>query len=122
MAYRKPSDSETRLLKELGRTAVVGGSQASWVESVLVETMDDGGMGSLRLHLPGTQQTTSESRTIGAELVFEDIDGIEVIASLFVDAQGTPLELDMWKADYSPVASVPTQLPPSRPPTKPRRA
>lgn len=42
-----------------------------------------------------------------AEYQFTDADGVEVLASLNVDQDGRPFELDMWKTDFSPLIRIP---------------
>jgi len=77
------------------------------VESLLVETMNDGGMGSLLLFPNGV---TKEKRLFGrcvSECQFTDRDGVEVIASINIDKKGELLELDIWKTDHSPLISIP---------------
>jgi hypothetical protein len=69
--------------------------------------MTDGGMGSLLLLLP---ESAAESRRFGgsvAELHFKDDDGVDVIASLNVDQNKVPFELDVWKTDFSSLIRVP---------------
>ena len=109
MAYRKPTEPEARLLVELARAATTT-VPAGWLQSVLVEPMEDGGMGSLRLQLPNVAPS-GVSRLIGSELLFKDRDGVHVLASLYLDSVGTPVELDLWKVDFSPLLGVPDELP-----------
>lgn len=62
----------------------------------LVEEMDDGGMGSLAFEPRG--------RRIGgavSECQFTDADGVLVCAALNLDDAGFPLELDIWKVDFT---------------------
>ncbi len=70
-----------------------------------VEQMSDGGMGSLRfLHAAGTP------RRMGREIVeatYVDEDGVPVEISINVDKDGELFELDMWKANFSPLLSFP---------------
>jgi hypothetical protein len=65
-------------------------------------------MGSLELQLP---ETPSDPRRFGArvaELTFKDQDGVDVIASLNLDQNGLPFEVDVWKTDFSPVVEIPS--------------
>ncbi len=106
MSFRNITDREERLLRVLAAVVPELGLDAEWPHGLLVEPMDDGGMGSLRL----------SSREfllvrIAAELQFTDVDGVPVLASLFVDDDGTPLELDMWKVDFNPLIEIPVDLP-----------
>ena len=70
-----------------------------------VEQMPDGGMGSLRF-----LQENGPSRSIGreiAEATYVDEDGVPVEISINVDKDGELFELDMWKADFSPLLRFP---------------
>jgi hypothetical protein len=63
-------------------------------EALMVTPMSDGGMGSLALG------TGYEARKMGrqvAECHFVDKDEVLVSATLNVDTQGDPYEVDMWK-------------------------
>jgi hypothetical protein len=69
---------------------------------VQVEALDDGGMGSLAFAPTG--------RTFGAnvaECEFTDRDGVLVSVALYVDADGEPLELDVWKVNFAPTRQWP---------------
>ncbi len=69
------------------------------LDLLTVEPMSDGGMGSLRI----TSNSIAEQRLREsvAECWFKDIDGVPVIASLNLDQNGQPFEVDVWKVDYS---------------------
>jgi hypothetical protein len=74
--------------------------------SLLVEPMDDGGMGSLAF------SPISLSRSFGrtaAECMFSDQDGVSVSAALNLDQHGEPLELDMLKADFGALKQWPSR-------------
>lgn len=114
MTYRKPTDSEARLLEELARPLIAKGLPSSWVRDVMVESMDEGGMGSLQfLNARCVKAVAPSPISIGSELMLLEVDGIEVIATIYVDTQGVPIEVDLWKVDYSRVISVTNPLPPS---------
>ncbi len=66
-----------------------------WQSSLKVEDMDDGGMGSLRLALSNKVEDADTPRAVASDLQFTDADGVEVIASLYLDASGTPSELSV---------------------------
>ena len=69
------------------------------VTQLLVNSMDDGGMGSLSI---GEHYASRQLGQEIAEYMFDDIDGIPVSAALNVDKQGNLYELDIWKVDFSP--------------------
>ena len=67
-------------------------------DGFMVEPMNDGGMGSLAF------APVTKSRMFGrqaAEFVFEDQDGVPVTAALYLDQHGVPLEMDVFKGDFS---------------------
>lgn len=108
MAFRKPSETERQLLRVLAARCVDG--EAGWIDNVRVRSMNDGNMGSLRLRVEGALDTDQEFGARMAEYQFRDADGMQVIASLNVDKQGVPFELDIWKTDFSPLVEIPPDL------------
>jgi len=96
-----------RLLREDERELVAAmvaskGDNQRLVEnlaSVLVEEMNDGGMGSLLFVSDAVLD-----RRFGAQLAeasFLDEDGVLVSVTLNVDQRGELFELDLWKVDNS---------------------
>ena len=85
--------------------------------SLLVESLNDGGMGSLRLHVQGKDSSCRKFGRVGSELMFKDNDGVDVIVSLYLDQGSVPFELDMWKVTFAPVVEIPQVLPPAHSPT-----
>jgi hypothetical protein len=73
------------------------------VEKALVWDMNDGGMGSLRF--VGKEDRRFGSAPIGA--LFSDDDGVPVSASVILDRSGALYEVDIWKADNSPLLCIP---------------
>jgi hypothetical protein len=103
--FREPSKAERMLLDLLAARWSDG--PPGWVEQVRVREMDDGGMGSLRL---AVSAGTDASQTFGRRAVeyeFTDADGIKVIASLNLDQDGAPFELDVWKVNFAPLTGRP---------------
>jgi hypothetical protein len=72
--------------------------------------MSDGGMGSLRLHLQGSNAPGSTFGRRAAELQFTDADRVGVIVSLNLDKEGRPFEMDVWKTNFAPLVQVPEQF------------
>lgn len=109
--FREPTPQELRLLVALVALASEVHVTPNWRETVRVQAMADGGMGSLRL---ATDEALQQSeRLIGwraAELQFIDADGVSVLASLNLDQNGELLELDMWKTDFSSLVRIPDEL------------
>ncbi|MDP5211355.1 hypothetical protein [Microbulbifer sp. 2205BS26-8] len=104
---RKPTVDELRLITNLVSKANDLQLPINWSEKILVKTMSDGGMGSLRLDISGL---FSKDRIFGkqvSECKFIDIDAVEVIASLYVDQNGDLFELDIWKTNFEKLKQIP---------------
>ncbi|ACE06212.1 hypothetical protein Aasi_0841 [Candidatus Amoebophilus asiaticus 5a2] len=83
---------------------------ANWKDNLLVRPMNDGKMGSLLLF---PYDITKNDRMFGkqiSECQFKDKDGIDVIASLYIDDKGNLFELDIWKVDFSPLLDIPQKF------------
>ena len=108
MPPRSPTIDESRLLRVLADIAGIA-DPGSWAERLQVEEMDDGGMGSLRFVVPTTAGRKGYI-ICRAAVQFTDVDGVEVIASLYADEHGSPIELDVWKTDFSRLIRIPEDL------------
>jgi hypothetical protein len=84
-----------------------GPIDAALLDSMLVQEMADGGMGSLYLVHPLKEHNKRHFGRRVAETQFADSDGVQVIASLNVDKDGDLFELDIWKVDFSPLIRLP---------------
>lgn len=81
---------------------------SDWKKNILVFSMDDGNMGSLKLCPDGIYDKKKEYvQSFVSEYEFKDKDGVDVIASLFLDTKGGLYELDIWKVDFSELLSLP---------------
>ena len=76
----------------------------SMPNTLLVQPMADGGMGSLAFAPRDTGRWFGSSP---AECHFLDSDGVIVSAVLNLDEQGAPFEVDVWKVDFSPLRRWP---------------
>jgi hypothetical protein len=74
------------------------------LDTLLIEPMDDGGMGSLTLDPPGRSFGSS-----AAECHFYDSNGIVISAMLNLDKLGVPFEIDIWKVDSSATRQWPAR-------------
>lgn len=99
-------DGEKRLLLALFKRAGIAFPD-SWAETILVVPIGDKGMGGLKLP-PLYPERNMKERV--AEIRFQDLDGVDIIASLNVDLNGSPLELDIWKVNFKPVLNIPDDL------------
>ena len=73
------------------------------LDTLMVEEMDDGGMGSLRV-------ISVENRFFSKELAQVDLydqDGILVVIGVYLDNNNDFFELDVWKVDNSPLIKFP---------------
>ncbi|HEY0199867.1 MAG TPA: hypothetical protein VGC19_15235 [Rhodanobacter sp.] len=72
-------------------------------ENSLVDDLDDGGMGSIKLIYqdPGV----FSKKLLDAEYV--DDDGVIVSLGLNLDDRGRLYDLDFWKVDFSPLKKYP---------------
>ncbi|MEM7382855.1 MAG: hypothetical protein AAF400_00825 [Bacteroidota bacterium] len=102
---RKPSHNEMQLLKLLVQKAAVN-FPPDWHHNLLVQPMNDGGMGSLLLLPDGM---TRKERLFGAQIsehALTDEDGVVVLVSLNVDDEGKLFELDIWKTNFDPLINL----------------
>jgi hypothetical protein len=108
MNLRSLTDDERRLLEAL--VSAAPHVPPGWSDSLQVQTLDDGNMGSLRLVPKGD---LSEDRSFGtavSESRFTDADGVEVIATLYLDREGQLFEMNVWKTDFAPLVSIPKNI------------
>ena len=103
------TENETILLGALLRRADMLDIYEGQLEKLVVEDMDDGRMGSIRLHRPDVLLECTEMDRKASELQFYDVDGVLVIASLNLNVEGFPFEIDMWKVNSEPLQVIPNQ-------------
>jgi hypothetical protein len=92
--------SERPLVQRLFEIAGI----ATDLDALHVEPLSDGGMGSLSIGHRG-------HRTLGSSIAkchFFDSDGVLVLLALNADRDGEPLEVDVWKVDFSPLRTWPS--------------
>lgn len=82
----------------------------NWQENLIVTPLDDGGMGSLILNLGDERNSNRIMGSQASECHFLDEDGINVMASLNLDKNGELFELDVWKANFEPLTSLPSDV------------
>jgi hypothetical protein len=81
---------------------------SDWKKNILAFSMNDGNMGSLKLCPEGIYDEKREYiQRFVSEYEFKDEDGVDVVASLFLDKEGKLYELDIWKVDFSELLSLP---------------
>lgn len=74
---------------------------------LMVSEMGDGGMGSLKLLPEGMYDKNRKFGSQASDCQFKDKDGIEVIASLYLDNLGNLYELDIWKTNFERLIDIP---------------
>lgn len=102
-----------RLLRPVERdlvAAMLAGSQgsqhlAAGLADILVDEMNDGGMGSLLFVADDRADRRYGSEIAEAE--FSDEDGVLVSVTLNLDQYDGLFELDVWKVDNSPLKRMP---------------
>lgn len=106
---RNLTEKEEKLLTSLIEKSKLS-IPKNWRKNLLVSPMDDGGMGSLYLYY---KDKNNEKRTFGyqiSDMLFTDVDGVAVLASLNVDQNGNLYELDLWKTDNSKLIDIPDSI------------
>ena len=105
MRYRKPSREELQLLEFMLNKAHIKVLYKPWKNRVLVVPMQDGGMGSLRWCLTGVPYEQSPPLHFAVDHEFLDTDKVPVLVTLYIDNRQQVFELDVWKADFSPLVA-----------------
>ena len=72
------------------------------LDSATFDTHDDAGMGGYYIVHPKLKE--SSKAAIEARFLDQNQEGI---ITLYVDANGLPTEVDVWKFDFSPVSELP---------------
>mgnify|MGYP000290341886 CR=1 FL=1 len=67
------------------------------IDDLLVEPMDDGEMGSLKI---GENHHLKKFGRMASDYLFKDTDGVDVVASLYLDSEDNLYELDVFKSNY----------------------
>jgi hypothetical protein len=106
---RKLSVQERHLLEALIRHANDLVLDPRWQDDLLVESMSDEGMGSVRL-VPGNASSYRKYGGTVSNLEFEDADEVKVLVALNVDQNGHLFEIDIWKTDFRPLIRIPETI------------
>ena len=83
-------------LEIFSKLILEAGIKAS-LKDLLVEPMNDGGMGSLKI---GENHHLKKFGRMASDYLFKDTDGVAVIASLNLDSEVNLYELDVFKTNY----------------------
>ena len=104
---RKPSNKEKSVITALLQGKTASTDLVESLEDLLVEEINDDGIGSLLL-VP--KELLNTNRSFGRQVVmgeFTDTDGVPVSLSMNVDTNGNLYELDVWKVDFSKLLTWP---------------
>jgi hypothetical protein len=99
---RSLSDAEHSLIAKLVKNTAHEHKVLEQLCNALVQDMPDGGMGSIKFQA----EKTAYGKQI-AEGAFRDADGVLVSVTLMLDHAGHLFELDVFKADGSPLVRYP---------------
>jgi hypothetical protein len=102
---RSLRSDEIEIITKLVRNTPFQEKILAAIGGTLVRDMPDGGMGSVKF-----RQKTAGEPIFGkqiAEGAFRDADGVPVSITLNLDKSGDLFELDVFKADGSPVVRYP---------------
>lgn len=108
---RKMTPREVDLVEALLADHPDHASSREHLEALDVEEMNDGGMGSLRFLSSRSPHMSQQL----ADVIFHDVDGMFVSATLNLDAEGMLFELDIFKGDFSPLMQIPDKSAMTRP-------
>jgi hypothetical protein len=103
---RNLREDELGIIKKMLSGTALAGKFGSQISTMQVQDMPDGGMGSIKF-FSGRPRSELEYGTEIAEAAFRDADGVPVSLSLSVDKTGDLFELDVFKADGSPLVQYP---------------
>ncbi|MCH8543993.1 MAG: hypothetical protein LAT61_10525 [Alcanivorax sp.] len=112
MALRDPAEQEIGLIMLLLNRADI---ECDWLirdgGKLTVEDMSDRELGGLRIRNANESCDIREPVRILSELTFKGQDGVDVVASLYIDQAGNIVALDMWKTDFSALIAIPDIAP-----------
>ena len=103
---RKPTSDEIRIIRYLVDKAKCK-LEASWESKLMVKPLTDMEIGPIYL-LFQPECTEPKKELLVSQCVFCDTDNTPVVLYLLVDEEGKPCELDMWKADDTPINAIPS--------------
>ena len=105
MIKRKLRTEEIALITYMIKDTLEGKDIISKLGDLIVEEMDDGGMGSLKVSVEGEDRR----RTGGVlkDMDFHDVDGMLLVISVILDTEDNFYELDVFKGDFSPLKRFP---------------
>jgi len=106
MLRRKLKPEEIALITWMIKSTDEGPSIIDKLEKLIVEEMEDGGMGSLRVVVEGEDKRLFSRELAKVDLF--DLDQVPVFISVDLDTDGNFFELDVFKGDFNPLKKFPT--------------
>ena len=103
---RELREDELRVLRKMLSQTSIETEFEEQLASMKVQTMADGGMRSIRFY-NGRDRSPLDYGGQIAEAAFQDADGVPVSITLSVDTIGDLFEMDVFKADFSPLIRYP---------------
>jgi hypothetical protein len=106
MSWRAISSAEASLVTFLCGIAENVDCPTEW-SNLKVRSLDDGAMGSFQIVGSSNAVVQGSKRVASTGQAF-DLDGVLIIATLFVDEANSPCEVDIWKVDFGSLQRMPT--------------
>ena len=103
---RKPTLDEIRIIRYLVEKAKCK-LDDSWESNLMIKPLTDMKIGPVTLLFQSEDSGISNGYLV-SECGFYDTDNIPVALYLLVNEKGIPCELDMWKADDTPINAIPS--------------
>ena len=94
---------EKNFLRELLRTISLPTEN---IDEIKVKPLNDEGMGSLFI-ISDKKEEDRKFEGVLFQQQFVDVDEVPILVTLHADQYGDLFELDIWKADFSPVIKYP---------------
>jgi hypothetical protein len=106
MVRRKLRPEEVLLITWMIKDTDEGDYITSTLQSLIVEEMNDGGMGSLKVITANVDTRVFSRELASADLL--DSDQMPLFISVLLDDVGNFFELDIFKADFSRLKKFPS--------------
>lgn len=93
---------ERSLLVHLMRKAELPCPDDAWLDGLLTVPVGPG-----RSSFILVREADRDYDKLASDVAFRDADGVPVLASLFIDRERVPYEVEIWKADDTPLIRLP---------------
>ncbi len=107
---RTISEAEYNFLSAVFQAARIDLQAMGISRASLVETLDDGGMGSIRfVNCDEEDRLRRKGKSI-VEGEFKDSDGMPVSFAVDLDKEERIFEIDIWRVDFEPLKHLPEEV------------